>query len=130
MLADTSFLIDIMVNEPSAVRKATEIERSGSTISVGSPTIFELYVGLALTKKVEEERSKIVSVLASLPQLPLDFPSASAGGLIYGDKIKAGSKIDPEDAMIAGIARVHRETIVTRNVRHFEGIEGVTIERY
>jgi len=46
------------------------------------------------------------------------------------EKIRAGSRIDLEDAMIAGIAKAHRETMVTRNVRRFEGIEGVTIERY
>lgn len=130
MIADTSFLIDIMVNDPSAIRKATEIEKRGSAISVGSPTIFELCVGISLSRKPEDEKSKILSVVASLPQLPLDFQSACAGGSIYVEKIKAGSKIDPEDAMIAGIAKVRNETIVTRNVKHFEGIQGVTIESY
>ena len=119
-----------MVNEPSAVAKATEIEKRGFTISVGSPTIFELYVGVSLSKKAEEEKLKIVSILASLPQLPLDFESARAGGSIYGEKLKAGFRIDPEDAMLAGIAKVRGEIILTRNVRHFSGIEGVKIERY
>jgi tRNA(fMet)-specific endonuclease VapC len=130
LLADTSFLIDIMIGDASAVQKAAEIERSGSTVSVGSPTIFELYVGISMSGKAEEERSKIVSVLASLPQLSMDHASASAGGLIYGDRLKTGSRINPEDAMLAGIAKVHRETVVTRNVRHFKGIEGVTVESY
>ena len=130
MLADTVFLIDLMENEPSAVKRATEIEGEGLTLYVGSPTIFELYVGLSLSKSAEKERTKIMRILASLPQLPLDFESASSGGLIYGDKVKAGSKIDPEDAMLAGIAKAHKETILTRNIRHFEAIEGITIERY
>ena len=130
MLADTTFLIDIMVGEPSAVRKAEEIEKGGSTVTVGSPSIFELYVGVSLSSKAEHEKSKITSLVASLPQLPLDYQSACAGGSIYGDKIRKGSRIDPEDAMIAGIAKAHGEKIVTRNVRHFEGIEGVTTESY
>lgn len=83
-----------------------------------------------MSKKTEEEKIKIISVLASLPQLPLDFQSACVGGFIYGEKIKAGSNVDPEDAMLAGIAKVHGEAIITRNVKHFAGIEGVTVECY
>ena len=37
---------------------------------------------------------------------------------------------DPEDAMIAGIAKVHGEAVITRNVRHFVNIERVEIEKY
>ena len=87
-------------------------------------------MGISLSKKAEEEKSKIVSVLASLPQLPLDFQSACEGGSIHGNKIKTGFRIDPEYAMLAGIAKVHRENMVTRNIRHFEGIEGVSVEVY
>jgi predicted nucleic acid-binding protein len=130
LLADTTLIIDIMKNEPDAVQKAAEIEKRGHTLSVGAPTIFELYVGLSLTTKPREEKAKITAVLSSLPQLPLDYPSASAGGIIYGEKTRSGSKIDPEDAMIAGIAKANNEKIVTRNTRHFEGIEGVLIEPY
>ena len=32
--------------------------------------------------------------------------------------------------MIAGTAKVHRETMVTINVRYFNRIEGVTVESY
>jgi len=130
LIADTSFLIDIMMKDPAALDKAAEVETNGSTISVGAPSIFELYAGVALSRKGEEEKSKIMSTIASLPQLPLDFPSARAGGQIYGRKAKAGSTVDPEDAMLAGIARIRGETIITRNVKHFTDIEGVKVETY
>jgi len=41
-----------------------------------------------------------------------------------------GSMVDPEDAMIAGIAKVHSERVLTRNRKHFQGIEGVNVESY
>ena len=119
-----------MMKDPAALGKAEEVERKGSTISVGAPSIFELFAGVALTRKSEEEKSKIMSTISSLPQLPLDFPSARAGGQIYGGKAKAGSKVDPEDAMLAGIAKIRGETIITRNVKHFTNIEGVNVETY
>jgi len=130
MIADTTFIIDILIREPDAVRKARELEESGTTIQVTSPTVFELFAGVALSKKAEEEKSKINFVLAGLPQMLLDSPSAIAGGLIQGEKTKAGYTIDPEDAMIAGIAKVSSERVLTRNIKHFSGIEGVAIETY
>ena len=70
-----------------------------------------------------------MTILSSLPQLALDFPSAKEG-MIYGEKIRAGRAIDPEDAMLAGIARAKAEKVLTRNIKHFSGIEGVTVETY
>lgn len=119
-----------MSKDPLAVKKARELEETGDTIMVGSPTVFELFAGVVLSTKPQQEKSKITTILSSLPQLVLDSSSASAGGLIYGDKIRAGRQIDPEDAMIAGIARVSSEKILTRNIKHFSGIEGVTTETY
>ena len=130
MLADTSFLIDVMVGDEAAIDKAKEIEAKGMPLVVSAPTIFELYVGLSLSSKVKEEKARILSVIESLPFLALDAKSSKEGGLIYGDKKRMGSTIDPEDAMVAGIARVHGEKVLTRNVKHFQGIEGVEVESY
>ena len=119
-----------MENESHAATKAKELEARGIAILLSSPSIFELYVGVSLSKRARAERSKIESIIESLPQLPLDFESGKAGGLIYGEKLKGGLQIDPEDAMIAGISRTQGHAILTRNVRHFSGIAGVKIEEY
>ncbi len=120
----------MMAKNPAAIRKAKELEAVGTSIMIGSPSIFELFSGVAQSRKPQEEKGKIMTILSSLPQLSLDFPSASVGGLIYGEKIRAGREIDPEDAMLAGIARVKAEKILTRNLKHFTGIEGVAVETY
>ena len=119
-----------MAEDPAAVKKARTLEDAGTSIIIGTPTVFELFVGVAMSRKPEEEKSRIITTLSSLSQLSLDFPSASAGGLIYGEKMKAGRTIDPEDAMIAGIAKVNAEKILTKNIKHFSDIEGVTLENY
>ena len=56
--------------------------------------------------------------------------SSKAGGRIYAERNRMGLTIDPEDAMISGVARVHGEKVLTRNLKHFQGIEGVNIESY
>ncbi|MFH2109773.1 MAG: type II toxin-antitoxin system VapC family toxin [Candidatus Bathyarchaeota archaeon] len=130
MLADTSFIIDLMLGDEAALQKAREIEAGNKPLMVSAPTVFELYVGLSLSRKPEEEKRKILEVLRSLPFLPLDYESSQAGGLIYGDKQRSGSRVDPEDAMVAGIAKVNGKKLLTRNLKHFQGIEGVLVEPY
>jgi len=130
LLADTSFLIDLMVGDKATVEKAREIEAKGTPLIVSAPTVFELYVGISLSRKAEEGKARILVVLESLPFLPLDVESSKAGGRIYGEKKRMGLTVDPEDAMVAGIARVHGEKVLTRNLKHFQGIEGVNVESY
>jgi tRNA(fMet)-specific endonuclease VapC len=130
LLADTTFLIDLMERRPEAIEKARELEKKSVAIQVSSPSIFELYVGLSLSKRAIEEKSKIVSVVETLPQLPLDIEAARVAGTIYAEKRKAGLTIDPEDAITAGVAKVNGETILTRNTKHFSNIEGVKTESY
>ena len=119
-----------MVGDKAAVEKAREIEAKGTPLIVSAPTVFELYVGIFLSRKAEEGKARVLVVLESLPFLPLDVESSKAGGRIYGEKKRMGSTVDPEDAMVAGIARVHGEKVLTRNLKHFQGIEGVNVESY
>jgi predicted nucleic acid-binding protein len=130
MLADTSFIIDVMLNERGAVEKAKELTDASVPLAVGTPTVFELYIGVGLSVRSSEEREKILSVLKSLTQLPLDMPSATRAGLVYAGKVRDGSKIDPADAMLAGIAIENRQHILTRNKSDFSGIPDLTVESY
>lgn len=119
-----------MIGDESAIKKAKEIEDKGMPIIVSTPTLFELYVGITLSIRPDEEKNRINQILESLPILSLDPGSSKEAGKIYGDKIKTGLTIDPEDAMIAGIAKVNNMKVITRNLKHFKGIDGVTIEHY
>jgi tRNA(fMet)-specific endonuclease VapC len=130
VLADTSFLIDLMQDDGRAKAKAEKLIGESTPIIVGTPTIFELYVGVGLAVKSSEEREKVLDALQSLTQLPLDAPSAARAGLVYAQKKKEGATIDPEDAMIAGIALESQQTLLTRNTKHFLGIPGLKVEGY
>ncbi len=130
MLADTSFIIDVMKNDTNAVRKAEDLSGASVSILVGTPTIFELYVGVGLSVRSAEERKKVLGILGSLPHLPLDAASASKAGIIYAQRVKEKTKIDPEDAMLAGIAIQNNEPLLTRNRKDFAGIPELKVETY
>ncbi|MCL4341748.1 MAG: PIN domain-containing protein [Candidatus Thermoplasmatota archaeon] len=130
MIADTTFLIDLMRDDESAVKKETMLEENGTSVYITTVSVFELYVGLNLSNKRIHESMKIERVLRNLQILGLDFESAKEAGEIYAYKRRSGIVIDPEDAMIAGICRTARQPILTRNINHFSGIEGVSLESY
>ena len=130
MIADTTFLIDLMRGDESAVKKETMLEENGTSVYITTVSVFELYVGLNLSNKRIHESMKIERVLRNLQILGLDFESAKEAGEIYAYKRRSGIVIDPEDAMIAGICRTARQPILTRNINHFSGIEGVSLESY
>jgi tRNA(fMet)-specific endonuclease VapC len=130
MLADTTFLIDLMKADDKALAKAKELEAASIPVLVGAPSIFKLYVGVGLSIKTTEEREKVLGVLKSLTHLPLDQQAATRAGLIYAQRSKEGVEMDPEDAMLAGIAVENHETVITRNRRHFLGIPDLKLEAY
>lgn len=130
MIADTSFLIDIMKSNKEAIKKAENIGKNGSTIAVTSISIFELFVGVALTIKQEQERNRINRILGGLSIISFDEDSAKEAGRIFAQKRKNGMAIEPEDSMIAGICSRRNEILITRNVKHFNDIEGLRIESY
>jgi predicted nucleic acid-binding protein len=130
VIADTSFIIDIMKSNKEAIEKAEEIEKSGSSIAVTSISIFELFVGIGLSIKQDRERYKIARVLNGLSIISFDEDSAREAGRIFAQKRRNGSTIDPEDSMIAGICAKRNEILITRNLKHFSDIENVKIESY
>jgi predicted nucleic acid-binding protein len=130
LLADTAFIIDIMREDADAIKKGKDLSEDSVPVLVGTPTIFELYVGVGLSVRASEEREKVLNVLKSLPHLPLDAPSASKAGTIYAQRTREGKKIDPEDAMLAGIALQNNEPLLTRNRKDFAGISDLKLEYY
>ena len=130
MIADTSFLIDIMKYDKDAIRKAEEIEKKGNTIAVTSISIFELFIGVSLSIKQDQDRNKINRILNGLSIISFDEDSAREAGKIYAQKRKNGAAIEPEDSMIAGICSRRNEILITRNIKHFSDIEGLRVESY
>ena len=130
MIVDTSFVIDLMNGTPEAVEKAKQLWKEKENLFVTTVTIFELWSGVTQSQKPEQEKRKILGVLGSQLILELDEESAEEGGRIDGLLVREGLRIEPEDCMIAGIAKHHQETILTRNIKHFGRIKGLSVESY
>lgn len=130
MIFDTSFVIDIMNKDVGAVKKLNEIVSRGELGVITTPTLFELYSGMARSTKQEAEKQKILYTISQLLVWHLEPRGAEKGGEIDGKLITEGQKIDPIDSMIAGIAMANGEKLLTRNVKHFSKIAGLKVETY
>jgi len=130
MILDTTFLIDLMKEDPAAVKKLKGLERDKIAQNIASPTLYELYVGIMLSTKPEKEKRKVLDTLASMNILGLTAKSAAKAGEVQGKLIREGKMIDPEDAMIAGIALLNNEIVLTKNVEHFSRILALITETY
>ncbi|MBI5392868.1 hypothetical protein HZA96_03270 [Candidatus Woesearchaeota archaeon] len=66
----------------------------------------------------------------SFSLLQLDIESAQKAGMIHINLYDKGMPIQTEDSMIAGICITNNEPLLTRNIKHFNRIDGLKIETY
>ena len=130
MILDTTFVIDFMMGDKEAYDRMRSMMDAGLPISVTTPTIFELFSGVAQSSKPIREREKIQMILHHQTKWSLDDLSAERAGLIFGDLLKYGKPIEETDALIAGIAIEHNEPVLTRNVKDFSRVPGLKVETY
>lgn len=51
-------------------------------------------------------------------------------GRLSGELIAQGERIEREDCVVAATAVLNDEPVVTRNVDHFERIDGLAVQSY
>ena len=127
---DTSFLVDLLRGKEDVRTMLDILQERAEEMSVATPSIMELSKGASLGNNPLEEKEKIQRLFSSLLVLNFDRECAVKAGEIEADLRKKGQMIEIEDIMIAAIALQHGESLVTRNIKHFEKIEGLKIERY
>ncbi|MFW6385285.1 MAG: type II toxin-antitoxin system VapC family toxin [Halodesulfurarchaeum sp.] len=127
MLLDTSFLIDLMQGEESAVETAKELEADLVQQRISAMTLFELSYGIARSERPIEERDTVETVLASKPIHPADTAVMRKAGRMAGELANDGETVGDGDVIVGATAAVVDEPVLTRNVRDFERL-GVDIE--
>ena len=130
IIADSSFIIDLMRKKEDALAKLKEISRDGIAQYITTPSVMEIAVGVSLADLPEKERERIDEILGTFQVLTLDTIAAWRAGLELGRLQRKGSIIDPIDAQIAGIALQHNEPVVTRNTKHFSHFKDLQVESY
>ena len=125
---DTDYLVALLRDNPDAVRKALEIDTSGSEVVTTSMNAFEVYVGAFRSRERNRNTVQADNLLSSLKVLNLDMESLRKSGEVLSDLLDIGLRMDMRDAIIAGIALVYGCTLITRNTTHFKRVTGLSVE--
>ena len=132
ILLDTNVLSAMM---RAAVEPAVERwldAQPAESVWTTSITVFEIRFGLKLLapgRRLEQLdmafRRAIDEVLGGRV-VAFDTTAAETAAAIAAERQQRGRTIEIRDVQIAGIAKVRRATLATRNTRHFEDL-GITL---
>lgn len=130
MLLDTTFLLDLARGDPGARALLEQAERGSEALRIPAPALAKLWEGAQRSRHPPREGERVRDLLLAMPQAPFAGEHAIACGRILAAADRAGVALDPFDAMVAAIASVEDETLVTRNAADFGRIEGVRTRAY
>lgn len=130
-LLDTNLLSEVLKKRPSPAVLSRLDEIENDALSTSAVCVMELRFGAArhpdgerLWRRIREE------LLARVLILPIDGPVAVRAGDLLARLESEGLRIGTEDALIAASGLVYEMTVVTRNLRHFERVPGITAESW
>lgn len=126
-LLDTNVISELRRPKPHGAVLAWMHGVDEASLRISAVTLGELQAGVEITREQDEKKAQELQdwvdlVAASYQVLPMD----GAAFRLWAKLIHRKSDTLNEDAMIAAIARLHRLTVVTRNVGDFRGF-GVTV---
>jgi tRNA(fMet)-specific endonuclease VapC len=130
VIVDTDVLIDVMADDERATRKIETLESRRVPLRVSSVSLFELYHSIERVVDSTDRRRRIETVLDSKPIYPADDVVMKKAGRIDGRLAAEGQAVGMGDTIIAATGLVHEDPLLTRNVDHFERIDGLTVESY
>ena len=130
MILDTSFVIDLLRGKKSAEEKAQELDKENQSVTIPTPVVFELFVGVVQADAPVSERRKVEKFTSAYGHSDLRYEEAKTAGEVLGNLLIKGKRIGIIDSLIVSFALNRGESILTRDPEHFGRIEGVTVESY
>lgn len=78
----------------------------------------------------EDQKQKIIEIIKDFSVLSFTFEETWRADLELGCLYIQGQLVDPIDAQIAGIALVKKQSLVTKNVEHFNRFPDLQLDLY
>lgn len=132
---DTSVLLDAAGRggrhfRARARAKLASLVEAGEVLTTTRFNVAELWVGVERTRDRPGELLRVETLLEPLTVLDFDESAARVFGRITAYLYAHGNPRGDMDVLIASVALVHGERLVTRNARHFTGIPELAVESY
>jgi len=131
MIIDSSYLFDLMAEDPDAFQKGSELVERGEMQWLPTPVVAEVYYGVATARSDTTEQA-VRNRLLGYPRRELTDDVAQTAGelLATADDNEGGhAGVGMTDAYIAAFAETLNDAVLTANVEDFETL-GVPVETY
>ena len=130
VILDTDFIIGYLREAPKIIEILSNYEENKTDLKTTIINVGELYKGAYLSAKVIENIEKIDKFIKKVEILDLNIEIMKIYAKISADLRKKGIIIGDYDELIASITIHHNETLVTRNVRHYERIPKLSFQNW
>ncbi len=126
-LLDTNAVIALFNDRPASVRgRLRHAVSQGATIAVSSIVVYELWYGVARSKRRNENAERLrIFLSGNIDVLPFDEDDAITAGDLRATLEQAGTPIGPYDLLIAAQALRSAATLVTANASEFARVSGL-----
>ena len=125
-LIDTDWIIDHFNGVESVTRRLLELRDRGLAVSVIS--VAELWEGVFSSRDPARSQQMLEEFLSGVVILGIDPETCRRFGQVRGTLRRRGQMIADFDLLIASSALQNQLTLLTNNRKHFEGIDGLTVE--
>jgi predicted nucleic acid-binding protein len=131
VLLDTNVLSELLRPRPSAAVIGRLLQFTSKTLFASEVTRFEMRFGAALRPDASLFWTRIQRELLPLVTwLPVSEAVSMRAGDIAAAQRLAGRSCGTLDPLIAATALAHGVPLATRNVQHFERIEGLEVQNW
>jgi hypothetical protein len=133
MVLDTNVLSELMRPQPAAQVMAWFDGRAETVFFITAITRAEILLGIELLPAGRRRDALAEAASRMFEQdfggrcLPFDEHAAGLYARVVVERTRAGQPISTEDAEIAAISLLHGLPLVTRNVKDFSNIAGLTL---
>lgn len=124
---DANVIVDVLRRGEAVTAHWQAAVSRAAALVVSSVVLHELEAGVQLSARPAIQRARLYEVLAAAELVEFEPDDATASGRLRARLQLAGRPIGPLDTLIAGQALARGWTVVTRNIRHFGRVEGLSL---
>jgi len=131
-IVDTDILSDVLrAKNETVMRRALAYLQEHGRLSISAISVFEVVRGRHQANQIDRAM-QFLAWTATAEVVPFDAECARRGGEIAGALLRSGTPLGVADVLIAATAIVHRATLVTANMTHYQRLVafGLTIENW
>ena len=132
-LIDTNVISELAKPDPNPAVVNWFANTPLQSVYISAVTLCEMQRGLALIPAGKRKNALKIATDAVIQEdfaqrcLSLDARCAPVYGKLAAGQQQQGRACSAEDAMIAAIALANQLTLVTRNIKDFEGMDGLVL---